>query len=434
VPIKAQRFQRSIEHAIRGPERELLISLPRGNGKTFLLAKIALDHLLAVEDARVVVIAASRQQAAHLFRYADEMARETRNSHLFRRYLVLRWCPDPLDPKTYTRSLEVWPSADPGKLHGMTFSLGIVDELQAHLKDGAYLALASALHKRPDAKLVTISTAGQGVDSPLGQLRARAMAQPKVRRKGFLTDARGPGFRMLEWSLPEDADVDDPKVVKKVNPASWITVPQLREQRERLPDLAYRRYVCNQWTEVAGHWLPPGAYQEVVGQPVIEDGAKIFVGVDVGGQGTLTAVDWLDQSLNVGSWTGRGEDAVLDARDLIHELAERFTIEVVAFDPWRAGQLAAELERDGLTCVAVPQTDSRMIPASDRLNRAILEKRITLPDDDELRAASARAVAKTSRRGWRIDGDDIGPLIALAIALDEAEAAKPEPTKLLGWL
>lgn len=431
VGMKLEPFQRRIVNAASGRERELLVSLPRGCGKTALLALLALHHLLSVEDARVIVVASSRAQAEHLYRYADSYARELGDPHIVRRYLTLRWCPDPDKPRTFTRSLEVWPSADPGKLHGQTYSLAIIDELQAQPRDGVYLAMASALHKRRGARLVVISTAGQGADSPLGRLRARALAQPSVTRRGAFTDARGPGMRMLEWSLPDDAPLT-PRNVKKTNPASWITLDLIAEQQERLPDLAFRRYVANQWREARGYWLPVGAWQACIGEP--EPSERIYVGVDVGGQGTSTAVVWLDEELNVGAWTGEGEDAVLDARDVLHELAERHSVVEIAMDPWRAGQLAAELEREGMCCIAVPQTDSRMIPASARLHRAIVEQRITLPDDEQLQAAGARTVARTSRRGWRIDGEDIGPVIALAIALDAAEAAKPQPVQLLGWL
>ena len=42
---------------------------------------------------------------------------------------------------------------------------------------------------------------------------------------------------------------------------------------------------------------------------------------------------------------------------MIRDLAEKYTIVEVVFDPWRAGQLAAELEREGVPCVAFPQSD-----------------------------------------------------------------------------
>lgn len=52
------------------------------------------------------------------------------------------------------------------------------------------------------------STAGQGADSPLGQLRARALAQPHVTRRGAVTHAKGADLRLLEWACSEDDDVD----------------------------------------------------------------------------------------------------------------------------------------------------------------------------------------------------------------------------------
>lgn len=433
VGLRLEKFQRRIVRAVNGRQHEILVLLPRGCGKTALLALVVLHHLITVDDARVIVVAASRAQAEHLFRFAQRYARELGDPHIVERYLTLRWCPDPDKPRVFTRALEVWPSADAGKLHGQVFSLAVIDELQAQPRDDVYIAVSSALHKRKGSRLVTISTAGQGADSPLGRLRARALAQPVVKRTGALTDAQGPGLRMLEWTLDADADIDDPKVVKRCNPASWITTALLAEQRERLPDLAYRRFIANQWTERAGHFLPPGAWQAITGEPEFEHAQAVYVGVDVGGQATTTAVAWVNADLNVGVWAGEGDDAVLDAKDVIGELAEKYTVQEIAVDPWRAGQLAAELERDGMRVVSVPQTDARMIPASARLHRAILEKRIVAPDNPQLRTQIANTTARTSRRGWRIDGQDIGAVVALALALDAAETPVVE-TKLIGWL
>jgi hypothetical protein len=78
-----------------------------------------------------------------------------------------------------------------------------------------------------------------------------------------------------------------------------------------------------------------------------------------------------------------------------------------------------------------------MIPASARLHAAIVEQRLTLPDDPELARHASEAIARHSRRGWRIDKPNprtnIDAVIALAMAVERAEA-KPEPVELLGWL
>lgn len=434
--LDLEPFQRRILRAITSGVREAVILLPRGNGKTTLLGFLALHHLLTVEKADVIIAASSRAQAEHLFNAARDFARELGDPHVVERYLVLRWCPDPRKPKVHTRQLQVIASDAP-KAHGLTPSLAIVDELQAHSRDDLYVSLASALHKRPGAQLITISTAGQGTDSPLGQLRARALALPNVKRRGAVTDARGPGLRFLEWSVDANADMSCAKVVKRANPASWITTEQLAHARDGLPDLAYRRFVANQWTSRAGHWLPPGAWQKCITSPEIEHGETVTVGVDVGGERSATAVAWATDDLRAGVWIGHGDEAVLDARDVIRELAERYVVREVAFDPWRAGQLAAELDREGLLCVAFPQSDSRMIPASARLHAAVVEGRLQLPDLEELHVHAANTIARHGRRGWRLDKPDgrtpNDAIIALCMAVESVEN-RPEPAKLIGWV
>jgi hypothetical protein len=78
-----------------------------------------------------------------------------------------------------------------------------------------------------------------------------------------------------------------------------------------------------------------------------------------------------------------------------------------------------------------------MIPASARLDAAIIERRIMLPDDQELARHASEAIARHSRRGWRIDKPNpranIDAVIALPMAVERAEQV-PEPVELLGWL
>jgi phage terminase large subunit-like protein len=128
---------------------------------------------------------------------------------------------------------------------------------------------------------------------------------------------------------------------------------------------------------------------------------------------------------------------VLEAVDHVRALAGRYNVRELVYDRWRFGQAAQELEREGLLVVAFPQHDARMIPASARLHAAVVEQRLTLPDDPELARHASDAIARHSRRGWRIDKlnprANIDAIIALAMAVERAEH-KPEPVELLGWL
>jgi phage terminase large subunit-like protein len=427
VGFDLEPFQKRIARAAFGDQRELLVLLPRGNGKSRLTGALAVHHLLTTERPAAYVAAASRDQARVVFEYARDFATHPSvGDRIVTRHLELRV------GGGFLRVL----ASDAPKLHGLTPSLAVVDELHAFRDAEVYLALRTALMKRPDARMVVISTAGQGAETPLGRLRARALAQPEVKQSACFTDVRGPSLRALEWAVPDEDELTVANV-KRANPGSWLTAEALAEQREAVPELAFRRYHANQWTAREGSWLPTGAWQACAGEATFAPGESVWVGVDVGGERSDSAVCWVNSELHVGVAVYHGDEGVLECAAKVRELAATYRVEEVCFDPWRFTQSALELEREGLLAVAFPQTDSRMIPASERLYRAVVERRLVHPNDALLNRHAANAVARQSRRGWRLDSParsvNIDSVVALAMALERAEA-KPAPVELLGWL
>jgi phage terminase large subunit-like protein len=204
-----------------------------------------------------------------------------------------------------------------------------------------------------------------------------------------------------------------------------------------VPETAFAQFHACRWGVGEGSWLPPGAWQTCVGCPQLRTGEDVWIGVDVGGERSATAVVWVNASLHAGAAIYHGDGGVLEAVDHVRALAGRYNVRELVYDPWRFGQAAQELEREGLLVVAFPQHDARMIPASARLHAAVVEQRLTLPDDPELARHASDAIARHSRRGWRIDKPNpranIDAMIALAMAVERAEH-KPEPVELLGWL
>jgi phage terminase large subunit-like protein len=154
--------------------------------------------------------------------------------------------------------------------------------------------------------------------------------------------------------------------------------------------------------------------------------------LDVGGERSATAVVWVNAALHVGVAIYHGDSGVLEAVDHVRALAARFNVRELVFDPWRFAQAALELESEGLLVVAFPQPDPRMIPASARLHAAIVEHRLTLPDDRELARHASEAIARHSRRGWRIDKPNprtnIDAIVALAMAVERPEQ-QPQPVE-----
>jgi phage terminase large subunit-like protein len=400
--------------------------LPRGNGKTTLMAAVALHHLTTHPTPAIYASAASRDQARVLFEAARDMARELEGD-VVSRHLELRV------PGGFMRVL----ASDAAKVHGLSPTLVVIDELHAHKDAELYLALRTAMLKREGSKCITITTAGHDREGALGQLYSRALALPKVKRSGYLSRFEGPSFCMLEWRVPEDADVDDAAVVKRANPASWISEEGLAEQREAVADAAYRRYHANQWIEGERAWLPPGAWQACAGDAEIQPGEEVYVGVDIGGSRAASAVVWVTGDLRVGCSLFQGNESVLEVERRVCELADEFTVREVIYDPWRFHSEALRLAERGLLALEFPQTHARMAPASERLHAAIVEGRLTHPDDPDLNRHVASAVAKDTARGWRLDKSaraaQIDAVIALAMAVERAETPT-QKVELLGWV
>lgn len=431
VGRKLEPFQRRISTAAFGAERELAVLLPKGNAKSSLAALLAIHHLLSVESPVVVIGAGSREQARVVFELARDIAQ---HPSLVGRIVVRH-----LELRVPGGGLRVVAS-DGGLAHGPTPSLSVVDELWAHKSGELYEAQRTALVKRPDARLLVLSTAPRSAETPLGRLRARALSG-LVARRGVVTDARAPGLRWLEWSLDaEGDDLEDDALVAACNPASWISPEVLAEQRLALPRAVFLQFHANVLGAGEGAWLPPGAWSGCLAEYEVEEGEEVVVGVDVGGSRASTAVVAVTGDLRVAHVeVFQGDEAVLRVPDALRALRGRFSLREVAFDPWRFESEAQRLERDdGLVMVSFPQSHARMTVASEGLHAAIVEGRLRHRGWRELDIQVASAVARQTGRGWRIDKRahdvQVDAVVALAMACERAQAEAPAPAHLLGWI
>jgi phage terminase large subunit-like protein len=428
VGFPVEPHQRKIAGCLLGPEREKLITLPRKNGKSRLIGAFAAWHLLTTPQAQVIVVANSKEQAEIIDRYARQVAMHpTVEQDVEPRFRELR------GPDGSTLQVK---SADAGRLLGLTPTLAIYDEFCAARDDQMYTALRSAL--LPGATMFTVTTAGWGAESPLGRLRARCLAQPDIRKRGFLTDCRGPNIRALEWMVPEDLGLTDFQAAKRANPLSLITPAWLKEQHEALHEIDYQRFHLNRWVGRIGSWLPAGAWQQCANGVRPQPGSDVWVGLDLGGSRADTACVWIDRQGAIGCEIMSGDDAIMEMTAFLIELAKRFRIRELVFDPWRAATLAQIAEQHGIRTSAFPQSDSRMLPASAALHQAVIEQRIHHPNDERLNQHVAAAVAKHGRRGWRIDqaerGTPVDGVIALCMAYEAMTAPEPPPARVLGYL
>lgn len=242
--------------------REVLLGVPRKNGKSTMAGGIGLYLLVAdgEQGPEVYAAAAARDQARVVFDQARQFVQASPDLGdvlLVRRYDI--HCPENMGVFRVVSS--------EGRLqHGSNPSGNVIDELWAHNDGGdLYTALTSGTGARLQPFTVTITTAGWDLTSVLGTMYDRAMKLPVVTKPSpYLTIARddASGFLCYWYAAPDDADPDDPAVWKGCNPSPWVTEPYLRSERNKpgMRDADFRRLHLNQWTTAEQLWLPKGAW------------------------------------------------------------------------------------------------------------------------------------------------------------------------------
>jgi phage terminase large subunit-like protein len=438
-------FQRRMLADYFSGTTETLILISKKNGKSTLMAALALHHLLTTPDAECVIAAASRDQAAILFGQARGFIR--RNEHLQKRMRPTQREIRSLRDDGRIRIL----ASDVDTADGVIPTLAIVDELHRHKSADLYGVFRDGLGPR-EGRMITISTAGDDEDSPLGRMRAAAYGLPSLEVDGAYRYARSDdaAYVVHEWGLAHDAPRDDMAVVKQANPASWQTEDALR-RRYRSPSMTewqWARFACGVWLQGENTAIGPVEWANCGVDEIPEPDVEVRLGLDLGWKDDTTAVvpHWLDG--DGVAWVGVPEIIVperngtaLRKRDVlerVEEMAERYGARTIVLDPENDGEvIAQDLEDElGLDVVAHSQKPAPMAQAAERLFAAVREGKLRHPRDSDLTRHVLNAHAKRTDDGrWRFVKENkqsrkvIDACIALAmvhnIAVEEAESSAP---------
>ncbi len=419
--------------------RETLILIPKKNGKTTLLAALALYHLLTTRDASCVVGASSRDQATILYDQATGLVERSGLSTLFNAQKGYRR----IDANWDRGRIRVL-AADENTADGVIPTLALVDELHRHKSDGLYGVFRDGLGPR-DGQMITISTAGDDEMSPLGVLRKRAYTLPGLTHESAYHHVRTAEFAMHEWALAQDDDRDDLNLVIQANPAPWQTVDALRVRHDSpsMTPWQWARFACGIWVFGEQGAISERDWRACYDEEAkIPDGAEdVVIGIDLGWRWDTTAI--------VPVWKN-GDDLVapdatiiVPPRDgsatpynviwsAVEEIVERFTNPTVVIDPAADGeQLAQQIDAE-LDCVVVEHSQKPlgMALAAQRLAAAIREKRLHHAASSEFTHQLLAAKPKPVGEGWRlvkdrVKGKEIDSAVALAMAVSIAEGHEP---------
>lgn len=407
---------------VRGKRKykRALFGIPRWNGKSETTALLHLYHMFAepVFGGEQYAFATTRQQAAIIFDTAKRMI----NADPMLRAMC----------KVYRNVIEVQETGctfralpfDADTSQGFHPSFASGDEVHVMKNMDMIDSMVTGMVGREEGMFVAITTAGARPGNMADQLRELWGNDPRS---------------YVYWQgADEGDDPTDPKVWRKANPASWITMEMLKSQFQALPLPVFQRLHLN-LTSAAGdnaRAFNPKAWELCSDTPQINLELPCVIGVDAAPRRDKTAVV-LDQRgedgfHNVKAWSFEAdpEAGLLDFDELkflLRELFETYNVSRIVVDPAHLFSIMDELNREGLPVEDFPQHASRMIPASMNLYDLIQMGRIRHGNDPMLTKHVLNAGAKEiPPSGWRMTKvtkhENIDAAVALAMAAHIAES------------
>lgn len=394
-PFVLEGFQRTILADFFAGTTETLVLLPKKNGKSTLVAALALYHLLTTENAEGYIAASSREQAGIILKQARKFIRNSlalqRHFEMKQREIV----------NVADEGMVKVLAADVDTADGVIPTFAVVDEMHRAKSTELYGVFSDGLGPR-NGQMITITTAGDDSESPLGVMRSIAYTWPTVHVDGPYRYARSEDGAsvMHEWALEPDQDREDMAVVKTANPASWQTVQALGKRRDSMGMTPWRwaRFGCGVWLQGESTAIGPVEWAACGTDEMAEPGSAVVrLGLDLGFKEDTTAavvhwvdsdgVAWLGQTVVLVPPAEKGvglrKAAILEA---VRTLAGEWGVREVVIDPETGGEiLAQDLEDElGLDVVAHSQKPAPMAQAAERFYAAVREGKLRHPRDATL--------------------------------------------------
>ncbi len=417
-----EKWQQRIVSDILSGKAANWVVVPEGNGKTTLMAGIALFHLdllgWGLEQPFVVVAAATREQAEWLYLQAEGMVYSTPGmSTRFKCLSGFRRINRVLNGEVVPGRIQIF-AADDRTADGAIFTLGIIDELHNHRDLRLWRRWHGKLAKR-GGQLVAISTAGEP-GSEFEEARTEIMrSADDIVADGAHVRAEDKGMILNDWAVRDRGQAGNYKIVAGANPRETITEALLKDKhadKTTTPE-HWLRFTCNIATRIEGSAILPEDWEKCREEGVVPDPTAIcYGGIDLGFSTDCTGLvvlAWESFERRIVAWTKILEPPV-DQDDIVAGLVEaqrKFEPIVWVYDPALSGaQMAQMLERgehprqDGVQFAFTEhsQTTTPMALAAARVDEAVRSQYIKHDGDPELRKHVLNAVKKDVGGGkWR---------------------------------
>jgi phage terminase large subunit-like protein len=267
------------------------IEIGRKNGKTALVAALALYHLVGDNEggAEILFTANSKDQAKIAFNCVKAFTSgfDPKEKYLrrFRADILFQ----------ATNSFIKVLASDSDKLDGYNCSLGIVDEYHSAPDSRVRDVVRSSMGMRSQPMLITITTAGFDKSLPCWELRLVATEIIAGLKKDD-------SFFSVIYCIDDDDDWKDSRCWVKANPNMNITISEefIKTQVNQAinnpaDEVGVKTKNLNVWCDTADVWIPDD-FIISASKPIsteFYDKKDTFLGVDLSSNTDLTAVTYL---------------------------------------------------------------------------------------------------------------------------------------------
>lgn len=411
---------------------EVLIGLPKGQGKTPLAAAIACaefagpvvfdgwrDDGYPIGTARlspdIPVAAVSYEQADRVFGTARAMIRHGQlgeDCEVFDTEILFK---NDIPGRMY--KVPAVAGANDGGFH----SFFVADELHEWVgtKERVHLVLSNNRAKRRGAWQLAITTAGWDMSSMLGKRYAEAQRAAEEQGKSLIHGVEVSPRSLVIWQeASDDWDLEKPaeleSAIREANPAvgSFLPLENIIAQYQKIATHEFRRYFLNQFTAAPSQWIPPEMWEKAKRLEPIPEGSAMVLGFDGSYNRDSTALVGCTienpHMVTLGIWErpeGVKEWAVPreDVLGAIEDAIVRYDVRLLAADDTFGRIWSVDLEalqQKGIEVVEWPtRSQSRIAPAAAQLYGAIKDQRCTHDGNDTLTAHVGHCVAKGTRWG-----------------------------------
>lgn len=389
--------------------REVFVTTPRQAGKSTLILVLLLERCLTWPTPQHCVWTGQDGMSIRR-KWLSEIVPALERSELAPLIAEVRRANGSESVAWETGSrIELLPTSDTAG-HGSVLDFVVLDEVFADRDNRREAALMPAMATKPDAQMLTCSTAGTA---------ASTVYNRKVRSgRNAVAEDHESGLAYFEWSAPDDWDPADDEGFLSFHPAVGHTITpaviaQARETFREEPGEFARAY-GNQPMLSGGEVIPSHVWDRVVSHSAAAATKGIVFGCDVSPDRDSAAIGLCDPD---------GVCELVDFRagtgwlvERLEELSDRYGAAVV-FD--KRGPAGA-VEGLGRLGRAEPMQPIDVTAACGSLFDAVADRRVTVRQDDALdravRGLEKKAVGDAYVWSRKASRWDVTPLYAITLA------------------